>query len=236
MDLIKNKKILIVEDDYDIRYMLEQFIRKEGFYKIYTVATYREALTCFKSYLPQLVILDVMLPDGSGFDLITEFRKINNVPVLFLSAKGEDNDRILGLGLGADDYIVKPFIPKELILRISAILKRVYLKEHKVILPVFKLENTTINLNTAEIIKQKNTELLTAKEHAILLKLYANKSCIVTSDSLCQAVWGEDYYSYENTLMVHIRRIRKKIEENPSNPHYLVTVRGLGYKLIINED
>ena len=234
---LKEKKILIVDDEPDIRIMIEKFLRKEGFFRIFTADDCTSALSFFKTDRPDIVILDVMLPDGDGFSLLSSIRQFSDLPVLFLSARGEDEDRLLGLGLGADDYIVKPFLPRELILRLMAILKRVYTSPVKEQLSVFQLGNRTINLESA--IVQSNREQkefpLTAKEHAILVKLYENKGKIVTSDALCQAAWGDDSYGYENTLMVHIRRIREKIELDPSKPIHLLTVRGLGYKLLLKE-
>ena len=234
---LKEKKILIVDDEREIRIMIEKFLRKEGFFRIFTADDCTSALSFFKTDRPDIVILDVMLPDGDGFSLLSSIRQFSDLPVLFLSARGEDEDRLLGLGLGADDYIVKPFLPRELILRLMAILKRVYTSPVKEQLSVFQLGNRTINLESA--IVQSNREQkefpLTAKEHAILVKLYENKGKIVTSDALCQAAWGDDSYGYENTLMVHIRRIREKIELDPSKPIHLLTVRGLGYKLLLKE-
>jgi len=235
MDDIKSKKLLIVDDEHEIRNMIDGFLRKEGFTRIYHASTCSEAMSVCRSVKPDIAILDVMLPDGDGFALLTSLRQISNMPVLFLSAKGEDEDRILGLGLGADDYIVKPFLPRELILRLLAILRRVYSPPKKEQLPVFQLGERTIDLEGG-IVRNGSAEYsLTAKEHALLLKLYENRNRIVTSDALCQAAWDDDYYGYENTLMVHIRRIREKIEDNPSSQAYLQTIRGLGYKLIVRE-
>ncbi|RSL28832.1 DNA-binding response regulator, partial [Salibacterium salarium] len=156
-------------------------------------------------------------------------------PVLFLSARGEDEDRLLGLGLGADDYVVKPFLPRELSLRLMAILKRVYSSPMTDDHYVFRLEEQTIDLDSAVVHKNHKELPLTAKEHAILVKLYENRNRIVTNDALCLAVWGDDSYGYENTLMVHIRRLREKVEPNPSKPIYLLTAKGLGYKLLVKE-
>lgn len=235
MDNLKNKKILIVDDEREIRIIIERFLRKEGFCRIYTAADCTSALSLCHKDKPDIVILDVMLPDGDGFSLLSSIRQFSDVPVLFVSARGEDEDRLLGLGLGADDYIVKPFLPRELVLRLMGILKRAYSSSVEKRLSVFQLGEQTIDLESAVVYKEQEEIPLTAKEHAILVKLYENQSRIVTSDALCQAVWGDDSYGYENTLMVHIRRIREKIETDPSKPIYLLTVRGLGYKLLGKE-
>lgn len=236
MEDIKNKKLLIVDDEYEIRNMVDGFLRKEGFGRIYQASSCTEALEVFHTVKPDLAILDVMLPDGDGFSLLSSLRQISNMPVLFLTARGEDEDRLLGLGLGADDYIVKPFLPRELVLRLSAVMRRVYSPPKQEQRPVFQLGNYNIDFESGIVQNDKNEYHLTAKEHVLLFKLYENRNRIVTSDALCQAAWGDDYYGYENTLMVHIRRIREKIEANPSKPVYLLTIRGLGYKLMVKEE
>jgi DNA-binding response OmpR family regulator len=235
MKNLKDKKILIVDDESEIRIMIERFLRKEGFFRIYTVGDCASALSICHTDKPDIVVLDVMLPDGDGFTLLSSIRQFSDTPILFLSARGEDEDRLLGLGLGADDYIVKPFLPRELLLRLIAILKRVYSSPVAERLSVFRLGEQTIDLDSAVVHRNQKELPLTAKEHAILAKLYENRGRIVTSDALCQAVWGDDSYGYENTLMVHTRRIREKIEPDPSKPLYLLTVRGLGYKLLVKE-
>ena len=171
-------------------------------------------------------------PDGDGFSLMEVLRKDGDYPVLFLTARGEEEDKFKGFGLGADDYMVKPFLPKELIFRITAILRRTYKSEA----PVVSLRYCKIDFERAEALREAapNDPLpLTAKEHAILLTLCRNAGRIVTIDALCEAAWGDNPYGYENSLMAHIRRIREKIEENPSKPESLITVKGLGYKLIV---
>lgn len=235
MDNLKDKKILIVDDEQEIRIMMERFLRKEGFFRIYSAADCASALSICRTGKPDIAILDVMLPDGDGFSLLSSIRQFTDTPVLFLSARGEDEDRLLGLGLGADDYMVKPFLPRELVLRLMAILKRVYASPMAERLSVFRLGEQTIDLDSAVVHRNQKELPLTAKEHAILVKLYENQGRIVTSDALCQAVWGDDSYGYENTLMVHIRRVREKIEPDPSKPFHLLTVRGLGYKLLVKE-
>ncbi|NUU59838.1 response regulator transcription factor [Paenibacillus agri] len=233
MENIKNKKLLIVDDEQAIREMIDGFLRKDGFTRIYHASYYAEALELSRTVKPDIAILDVMLPDGDGFSLLTALRQFSSMPVLFLSAKGEDEDRLLGLGLGADDYIVKPFLPRELLLRLIAVLRRIYAPPKEEMRPVFTLGNRIIDLESGMVKSASGEQALTAKEHALLTKLHAQQGGIVTSDMLCQAAWGDDYYGYENTLMVHIRRIREKIEADPSAPTSLLTVRGLGYKLMV---
>lgn len=226
-------KLLITDDEPELCKMLSELLHREGFIKIITAPNCQESRQLFASEKPDGVILDVSLPDGDGFSLLREFRAVSAVPVLFLSARDEDENRLLGLGLGADDYITKPFLPRELTLRLCAILNRTYfpavLKQNAK--PVFSLGEIKIDLNSGSITTKKGQLTLTAKEFALLEKLYENRGNIVTGDSLCRAAWGDDLYGYENTLMVHIRRLREKIEPEPSSPCYLLTVRGLGYKL-----
>lgn len=235
MNELQQKKLLIVDDESDIRGMIESFLRKDGYARIYHAQDCTTALEMVQRVKPDLVILDVMLPDGDGFSLLTAIRQMSNVPVLFLSARGEDEDRLLGLGLGADDYIVKPFLPRELLLRLKAVLRRVYAPPVREQRPVFQLGERMVNLESGTIRALQQEYALTAKELLLLSAFYEQRNRIVTNDALCQAAWGDDYYGYENTLMVHIRRIREKIEPFPSSPQYLLTVRGLGYKLLVQD-
>lgn len=225
-------KILLVDDEPDLRGMVKEFLQKAGFYKVVTAASCREAGVMFHREAPDLILLDVMLPDGDGFTLLQKLREESEVPVIFLSARDEDENRLHGLGLGADDYITKPFLPQELILRVTAVLKRVYrvtdAQENRVIL----LGSYKVDLSSGVVYRPDTEVTLTAKEYAIIQKLAENRGRIVTIDALCETVWQEGNFGYENTLIVHIRRLREKIEEDPSHPKFLLTVRGLGYKLV----
>lgn len=231
MQELKNKKILIVDDEPDLLSMLSDILYNEGFYNVYTAPNCAEALKVAQKQSVALFLLDLNLPDGDGFLLFESLREFSSAPIMFLTARGEADDKIKGLGLGADDYIVKPFLPKELILRVTAVLKRVYgINENKNRL--INLSERVIDFDNAVIQNGEEQIPLTAKEFILLKKLCENKNRIVTNDALCMAAWGEDYYGYENTLMVHIRRLRKKVESEPSKPKHLITVKGLGYKLV----
>lgn len=232
---IYDSTLLLIDDSRELRELVTGILQREGFRHIDTASCVREAEEYFLHGEPDLLILDINLPDGDGFSLIQKIRTLSDVPVLFLSARDEDSDRLLGLGLGADDYMVKPFLPRELVLRVCAILKRT-MRGRSENLPeqeILVLGGCRVDFGSATVFWEESREVpLTAKEIAILRKLSENRGNIVTFDQLCQAVWQDNYYGYENTIMVHIRRLREKIEETPSKPKYLLTVRGLGYKLI----
>ena len=228
-DYLKNKKILLVDDEPDLLNMVQTILQDEGYQELRTAKTVKEALTVCKEWEPQLAVLDVMLPDGNGFSLLEQLRTFSDIPVLFLSARGENEDRFRGLGMGADDYIVKPFLPRELILRIGIILRRCYKNDS----PGVHLASCDIDFEKAEVMKGEEQIPLTAKEYELLLVLYKNAGKIVTIDLICEALWGDNPFGYENSLMAHIRRIREKIEANPSKPESLITVKGLGYKLVV---
>lgn len=233
MQELKNKKILIVDDEPELLSMLSDILYRDGFYNVHAATNCADALQKAKEQPVSLFLLDVNLPDGDGFTLLKSLRQFSQAPAIFLTARGEAEDRIQGLGLGADDYIVKPFLSKELILRITAVLKRVY--QINGLKTAFSLSGRTIDFETAMVSDGEKQTSLTAKEFILLKKLWENKNRIVTNDALCMAAWGEEYYGCENTLMVHIRRLRKKIEVNPSQPKHLLTVKGLGYKLVTDQ-
>lgn len=234
MQELQNKKILVVDDEPELLRMLKDALLHEGFYQVYTASDSKHALDIAGSQNIALFVLDVNLPDGSGFELLQNIRNFSQAPAIFLTARGEDGDRLRGLGIGADDYIVKPFLMKELILRITAVLKRTYQINNGV--SVCKLSGRVINFETASVKAEGREANFTAKEFILLKKLFENKNKIVTNDTLCMAAWGDDYYGYENTLMVHIRRLREKIEPDPGSPRHIITVKGIGYKLVTDDE
>lgn len=227
LEYLKDKRILLVDDEPELLEMIGGILREAGFTSLYKASSQAEALQFCYNNTPEMAILDVMLPDGDGFTLLKKIREIADFPVLFLTAKDQPDDLFTGLGLGADDYIAKPFLPRELILRLLAVLRRCYKADN----PVIILEGCRIDLGKAEVERDGATYPLTAKEVSILMTLFKMANRIITIDTICQKVWGDNLYGYENTLMAHIRRIRSKIEKNPSSPQSLVTIKGLGYKL-----
>lgn len=225
--------ILAVDDELALCHMISEILTQAGFQTVYTAQSCIEAKKLAVIHQPDVILLDVMLPDGDGFSLMQQLRIDRNVPTLFLSARDADADRLRGLGLGADDYIVKPFLPQELVLRLKAVLRRSYASLIQEIGEQLYLGSTTVDWGSGMVRRHDGMDIaLTAKEYALLRKLADNRGNIVTVDALCRAVWDDNIFGYENTLMVHIRRLREKIEENPSKPHWLQTVRGLGYKLV----
>ena len=228
-NFIKRKNILIVDDERQLLDLIVSILQEDGFSSMITATSASEAMRVCHSSFPDMALLDVNLPDKDGFSLMQEIRGIKDIPILFQTARDKPEDMLAGLDAGGDDYMTKPFLPQELISRITAILRRSYKNEK----PVIELAACSVDFDKAEVNKQGEVIPLTAREHAILNVLYKSANHIVTIDTLCEKAWGDNLYGYENSLMAHIRRIREKIELNPSSPVSLITIKGLGYKLII---
>lgn len=224
--------LLLVDDDHDLLEMLCSIFRRAGYNELLTASSGAEALAVWRDQNPDMVVLDVMMPDMDGFSVLKEIRSTSRVPVLMLTARGEAEDRVEGLENGADDYLAKPFLPKELLLRVGAILNRVYPDTNEMVV----LANSVVDLANAEVIKNGARTALTAKEMQLFIKLYQNAGRIVTTGTLCQTICGDYWQGYESTLSTHIRHLREKIEENPSKPVSLITVKGLGYRLTLKEN
>ncbi len=225
-------KVLLVDDELELLLMTKDLLAKAGYQNIDTATNAADAKIYYKRNEYQLVILDVMLPDQDGFSLFQYWQEQGDertVPVIFLSARDEDKDRLKGLGLGADDYITKPFLPEELLLRMKAVLRRTCniqkTDENNMI------GDLRVDLEAGLLFRGDEEIELTAKEFTLLKKLMENRGKIISINILMDTLWPDGNFGYENSLMVHIRRLREKLEDNPSNPQYLITVRGLGYKL-----
>lgn len=236
MDTIYDAKLLLVDDNAELLALLCEQLRGAGYGHIRTAQSCGSARACFAAEQPELMILDINLPDGDGFSLFRALRAKADVPALFLSARDADADRLFGLGLGADDYLTKPFLMQELLLRVQHILQRAYRAELSRTKPApLQLGERCVDLNDAIVtLPEGKTLALTATELALLRKLAENRGHIVTYDALCAAVWGADYYGYENSLGVHIRHLREKLEAEPGAPQFLRTVRGIVLLLLFS--
>nr|WP_289186657.1 response regulator transcription factor [uncultured Dubosiella sp.] len=228
---LHDKKILIVDDEPELLKMVEAILKDEGFARLVSATSQKEGIEVAKAEKPDLAILDVMLPDGDGFSLMESIRTWSDMPVIFLTARDEAMDKLAGLGLGADDYITKPFMPPEFLLRVNAVLRRCYKED----VDVLKLDGCVVDFGRAEVRKEEKILPLTAMEYRLLKTLAKNAGRIVTMDAVCEALWGDNPFGYENSLNAHIRRVREKIEKNPSTPVSLVTIKGLGYRLIVRK-
>lgn len=226
-------KILIVEDDLEIHQLLTAYLQKEGYA---TLSAYNgnEAISLITQESFQCLILDLMIPGIDGYEVLRRLRETKVIPVLILSAKGEEVDKIIGLGLGADDYVTKPFGLGELSARVKAMLRRYFYfnQQQKELAPsVLTHGGLVINLQNYEVTSGSDKIPLTVKEFEILKLFLSHPSRVFTKAQIFQSVWREESLSDENTVMVHIHRLRTKIEPDPSQPIYIQTVWGIGYKL-----
>jgi DNA-binding response OmpR family regulator len=224
--------ILIADDEVDIRNLIKLSLEENG-YTVFPAQNGREALDILTAEKIDLAILDVMMPVMDGFNLLRKIREQSTIPVIFLTARTDDMDKILGLGLGADDYISKPFSVAELIARVGAQLRRSneYLSHAKKNSEIITYADLAIDKEKCCAFKNGEPIELGAKEYKLLLYFLENPERVFTKRQLYNAVWDEEYYFDDNTIMVHISRIRNRIEDDPQNPRYLKTVRGIGYKL-----
>lgn len=217
--------ILLAEDDADIRGVLRLYLESEG-YRVLETENGAQALEAARAHAPDLALVDVMMPEMNGYELTRALRGFTDIPVLILSAKSQDNDKILGLNLGADDYIAKPFNPMEVTARVKAHLRRAARTQPAT------LTAGGLSLDAASLTVEKGgrTVALTPMEYKILSVLMRAPGRIFTKVQLYEAAAGEYFEGDDNTMMVHISKLREKIEDDPRNPRRIVTVRGLGYK------
>ncbi|KAJ50975.1 DNA-binding response OmpR family regulator [Clostridium tetanomorphum] len=231
MEELNNINILIVEDDKEINNLIKTALTKDGF-NIVQAFDGMDGFAKYKSIDFSIIILDIMLPYVDGMEIMKKIREESVIPIIILSAKVEESDRIIGLGLGADDYIVKPFFVGELVARVKSQLRR-YISFHKneKIVSIIKKGNITLDLDNYCAYKKEEKIILTAKEFELLKLFFTNPNRVFTKMQIFENVWNEEYMGDDNTVMVHIRRLRNKIENNPNKPEYILTVWGIGYKL-----
>lgn len=219
-------KILLVEDDGQIASYLGELLRAEGF-DTQIAGSKKEASECLLIQAFDLVLLDVSLPDGNGFSICAEIKREYEIPVIFLTASGDEYSVVAGLDMGADDYIAKPFRPRELISRIRSVLRRCK-KEQRIL----SCGDLNVNVSSATVTKGEKELFLSALEYRLLLILLQNKGQILTRNQLLEEIWdASGEYVNDNTLSVYMKRLREKIEENPQSPRLLHTIRGIGYRM-----
>lgn len=224
------KKILIVEDEAKIAEVIEAYLKNSG-YETFRAESGSIAIELFEKKSPDLVILDLMLPEISGEDICRQIRRKSRTPIIMLTAKVSEDDKLTGFDIGADDYITKPFSPKELLARVNTILRRCSNEQS----PLFNKmswneSDLEIDINSCEVLKQGNKVNLTPSEYKILITLINHPSKTFTRDELINLTLGEDFDGYDRIVDSHIKNLRSKLETDTSRPQYILTVRGIGYK------
>ncbi|MDQ0087059.1 DNA-binding response OmpR family regulator [Paenibacillus anaericanus] len=224
--------ILLVDDEKEIIQLMDIYLKNEG-YKLLKAADGLEALELLGRHQVDLIILDVMMPRMDGIEACMKIRESKNMPIIMLSAKGQDMDKIAGLSIGADDYVTKPFNPLELVARVKSQLRRYQQlsgpqrqDENEIV-----IEELVINISTHTVTVEGQEVQLTPREFAILKLLAINRGIVLSMERIYQEVWNEPFMESKNTVMVHIRKIREKIEKDNQNPRYIKTVWGIGYKI-----
>lgn len=230
--MVMENKILLVDDEKDISDLIEESLQREGFHNIRKACTGTEALRICRDFQPDVIVLDIMLPDIDGLEVCRQIRTFSYCSILFLSSKNDDIDKILGLSCGGDDYITKPFSPREVVFRIKAQLRR---QQYQTVLPSDEKACLTVgplllDKESCRAYKDGREIGLTGREYLLLAYLMENADKIISKERLYEQVWGEYSAVCDNTIMVHIRHLREKIEDIPSRPQQLITVKGLGYK------
>jgi DNA-binding response OmpR family regulator len=222
------KRVLIVDDEPRYLRLLEANLRTEG-YEVVTAQDGQQALDVFSSQPIDLILLDIMMPRLDGFGATQRIREYSSVPIIILTAKGEEQDRVRGLDLGADDYLVKPFSATELLARVRAVLRRAQLPSETGQARFFTHDNLRIDFARAEVWRGEQDISLSATEYRLLLQFAHNLGKILTSEDLLTSVWGPEYKADKEILWVSIARLRQKLEDDPHNPRHIVTRSGLGY-------
>lgn len=228
--------ILLVDDEKEILRLMEIYLRNEG-YDLLTAADGLEALEVLQSHPVHLIILDIMMPRLDGLEACMRIREERDTPIIMLSAKSEDMDKISGLSIGADDYVTKPFNPLELIARVKSQLRRYNRYVRQAVDPdrdEIVIDDLVINTAMHKVTLDQQEIKLTPREFELLKLLALHRGIVLSMDKIYEEVWQEQYMESKNTVMVHIRRLREKIERDPQNPRFIKTIWGIGYKLDVN--
>ena len=227
--MIPVAKILVVDDEPNIREVVGLYLRRDG-HAVVSAADGEEALEVYRRTRPDLVVLDLMLPKVSGLEVCRRIQAERRVPLIMLTARGEEEDRIVGLGLGADDYVIKPFSPRELAARVGAVLRRTGETPEPAAGGALVFDDLRIDPATREVTIRDEPVTLTAREFDLLHHMASHPRRVFTRDQLMETVWGYAFAADTSTVTVHVRRLREKLETNPARPRYLQTVWGVGYR------
>ncbi|MDI3533899.1 MAG: two-component system, OmpR family, alkaline phosphatase synthesis response regulator PhoP [Thermosediminibacterales bacterium] len=233
---LQKELIMVIDDESHILELISYNLEKEG-YRVIACETGEEGLKLIEKYQPDLIILDLMLPGIDGLEVCKKIRNtesISGIPIIMLTAKSEEIDKVVGLEMGADDYITKPFGVRELIARVRALLRRIIREKEES--GLIKIGELTIDTESYKVYKNNKEIKLTSKEYELLKLLAINRGKTLTRDHLLDKIWGYDYYGETRTIDVHIRHLRKKIEDEDREPKYIHTVRGIGYSLYYKGD
>ncbi|MHB8808207.1 MAG: response regulator transcription factor [Anaerolineaceae bacterium] len=224
-----NTKILVIEDEERMARFVRLNLEQDGF-QVNEALTGREGLDKLRTFMPDLILLDIMLPDLDGFELLKMIREIDTVPVIMLTAKGEEEDKVRGLELGADDYITKPFSPRELVSRVKAVLRRIESTSVNSDELIEVDDRLKIDFNRREIWVEGKLVKLRPTEYRLLYHLVQNAGWVLTYDQILSRVWGYEYRDEPHYVRLYINYLRQKLEKDPSNPKYVLTERGVGYR------
>lgn len=227
-------KILIADDNKQITSILEEYVKKEGYTSV-IAHDGDDAIEQFEKEHPDIILLDVMMPKKDGFEVCREIRTVSNVPIIMVTARSEDFEKIMGLDIGADDYIVKPFSPSEIMARVRAILRRINREDDKTE-QTFSYENLNINLNDYIVTIDNKVIPLTKKEVELIWTLSTNKNKVFSRENLLNSLWGYDYIGENRTVDSHIKRLRAKVDINKDSNWHIKTIWGVGYKFEVNDD
>lgn len=227
-------KILVADDETDILNLIKLHLSEEG-YDVITATDGMTAFHLFEEGNVDMAILDIMMPGMDGLTFLRKIRETSQIPVIFITARGDEIDRVAGLSQGADDYLVKPFGLAELSARVAVQIRHLKREKQSQKTDIYQLGETQIDLIAGTVKRNGEDIALNAKEFLLLKYLIENRDKILTKKQIYEAVWGEEYLYDDNTIMVHLSKLRSKIEKNPKEPEYLITMKGIGYKLIFSK-
>ncbi|HVC34592.1 MAG TPA: response regulator transcription factor [Chloroflexota bacterium] len=229
--MAEQRRVLVADDEPDLLYAIKLYLEDEA-YIVFTAMNGYEALDILKARIPDVVVLDVMMPELDGFETLKQVRETSTVPIIMLTAKGEEADKIRGLGLGADDYVTKPFSQRELLSRIQAVVRRAEMPRA---LPKTQIQidaHLIVDFSRGEVYRNGTKVSLTPTEYRLLYHLVSNPGRVLTNEALLVRVWGREYREEDHYVRLYISYLRQKIEPDPSHPQYIQTEKGLGYRFV----